>query len=96
MLVLTPTASAVIENLVSRADDPTSAGLRIESGAGGANQFAVAVTAAPLPGDQVIQAGGARVFLETGASLALDSKVLDAEVGEHGSVSFALAEQRTA
>lgn len=93
MLVLTPTASTVIENLVARTGDPQSAGLRIDSTADQAAQFAVAVMPAPLPGDQVIESGGARVFLETRASTALETKVLDAQVGEQGAVTFAIAEQ---
>ena len=93
MLVLTPTASTVIENLVARAADPQSAGLRIDSGNPQSTEFAVAVTPAPEPGDQVVESGGARVFLETNASLALDSKVLDAQVSEQGAVTFAIADQ---
>lgn len=93
MLVLTPTASTVIENLVARAADPQTAGLRIDSDADRANQFAVAVTPQPQPGDQVIEAGRARVFLESRASIALDAKILDAQVGEQGAVTFAIADQ---
>lgn len=93
MLVLTPTASAVIENLVARAADPQTAGLRIDSAADRDNEFAVAVTPQPHPGDQVIETGGARVFLESRASIVLDAKVLDAQVGEQGAVTFAIADQ---
>jgi len=93
MLVLTPTASTVIENLVARAGDPQSAGLRIDTTGESSTQFAVAVTPAPLPGDQVVESGGARVFLESTASMALQAKVLDAQVTEQGAVTFAIGDQ---
>lgn len=93
MLVLTPTASAVIENLVTRDADPERAGLRIDSSGPESTQFAVAVTPAPEPGDQVVESGGARVFLESNASVALDAKVLDAQVNEQGAVTFAIGDQ---
>lgn len=93
MLVLTETASTVIENLVAREADPQSAGLRIDSGGPDSTQFAVAVSASPEPGDQVVESGGARVFLENNASVALESKVLDAQVTEQGAVTFAIGDQ---
>lgn len=93
MLTLTPTASTVIENLVAREADPHSAGLRIESGGAQSTQFSVSVSAAPAPGDQVVEAGGARVFLENSASLALQQKVLDAQITEQGAVTFAIGDQ---
>ena len=94
MLTLTPTASTVIENLVSREADPQTAGLRIDSGGPQSTEFAVA--AEPQPGDQVVEAGAARVFLESNASVALDEKVLDAQVSEEGAVRFAIGDQAPA
>jgi Fe-S cluster assembly iron-binding protein IscA len=93
MLVLTQTASTVIENLVAREADPQHAGLRIDSAGPQSTEFAVAVTPAPQPGDQVVESGGVRVFLETNASVALESKVLDAQVTEQGAVTFAIGDQ---
>ncbi|WP_223158993.1 Fe-S cluster assembly protein HesB [Microcella alkalica] len=93
MLTLTPTASTVIESLVSRQADPQSAGLRID-GAGQRNEFAVTVEPAPLPGDHVVEAGSARVFLEQHASVALDDKILDAQVSDEGAVRFAIGDQQ--
>jgi len=93
MLVVTPTASTVIENLVARVADPNSAGLRIDSGGPQSTQFAVAVATEPHPGDQVVESAGARVFLEPKASVALEAKVLDAQVGDEGAVTFAIADQ---
>ncbi|MER3393718.1 MAG: NAD-dependent epimerase/dehydratase family protein, partial [Microcella pacifica] len=96
MLTLTPTASTVIENLVSREADPQTAGLRIDSGGPQSTEFAVAVAPEPQPGDQVVEAGAARVFLESNASVALDEKVLDAQVSEEGAVRFAIGDQAPA
>jgi iron-sulfur cluster assembly protein len=93
VLVVTPTASTVIENLVARVADPDSAGLRIDSGGPQSTQFEVAVAPAPEPGDHVVESAGARVFLEPNASEALESKVLDAQVGDEGAVTFAIADQ---
>lgn len=93
MLVLTPTASTVIENLVARAADPQTAGLRIDNEAAQPTQFAVAVTPAPQPGDAVVESGGARVFLGSTAAVALEAKVLDAQVSEQGAVTFAIGDQ---
>ena len=96
MLTLPPTASTVIENLVSREADPQTAGLRIDSGGPQSTEFAVAVAPEPQPGDQVVEAGAARVFLESNASVALDEKVLDAQVSEEGAVRFAIGDQAPA
>ncbi|WAB83557.1 Fe-S cluster assembly protein HesB [Microcella daejeonensis] len=93
MLTLTPTASTVIENLVAREGVPQTAGLRIDSGSPESMEFAVAVAPEPLPGDQIVEEGAARVFLEPNASAALDDKVLDAQVSEEGAVRFAIGEQ---
>ncbi|BAU32119.1 Fe-S cluster assembly iron-binding protein IscA [Microcella alkaliphila] len=93
MLTLTPTASTVIENLVAREADPGTAGLRIDSGGADSTQFAVSVAPAPVDGDQVVENGAARVFLEQNASVALADKVLDAQVAEDGNVRFAIGEQ---
>lgn len=95
MLELTPTASTVIETLVGRSADASSAGLRIDTGAA-PNQFAVAVAPAPQPGDEVVETAGARVFLESSVAEALQSKVLDAQVTEQGGVTFAIADQAAA
>lgn len=93
MLTLTPTASTVIETLVAREGAPETAGLRIDSGTPESTEFAVSVAGEPQPGDQVVEAGAARVLLEPNASAALDDKVLDAQVSEEGAVRFAIGEQ---
>jgi iron-sulfur cluster assembly protein len=53
------------------------------------------VTEGPEEGDQVVESGGARVFLESGAATALDDKTLDAEIDDKGDVSFLIGQQPT-
>ena len=51
------------------------------------------LTPSPEPDDQVVESAGARVFLEESAALALDDKVLDAQLDEGGAVRFAIGAQ---
>ena len=48
--------------------------------------------AGPVEKDQVIEAAGARVFVEPGA-VYLEDKVLDAQLDEHGKARFTLGVQ---
>ncbi|GAA3519324.1 hypothetical protein [Actinocatenispora rupis] len=101
MLALTENAVAVIRTLTEQTGDPTGAGLRIaadtvpddtaEAVPDDAHALTLAVTQAPESGDQVLDADGARLFLESGAAAYLDDKALDAEVDQNGNVSFAVA-----
>jgi Fe-S cluster assembly iron-binding protein IscA len=93
MLTLTESASTVVASIVDREPSATTGALRIAPGSAGANEFSVAVVPEPLPGDQVIESGGARVCLEPSAAVALDDKTLDAHVAESGAVTFALVAQ---
>ncbi len=102
MLALTENAVAVIKNLTEQPAVPDGAGLRIASGTMPADNNAVpedaraltlAVESTPQEGDQVLDAGGARLFLENGAAEYLDDKALDAGVDESGNVNFQVAQQ---
>lgn len=97
MLTLTDNATMIVSTLVSRRTSDAEAGLRIhttaETGADGAARFAVDVASAPESADAVIEASGARIFLEEQAAAALSDKVLDAAVDDHGAVSFAVLAQ---
>lgn len=93
MLTLTESASTVVASIVDREPSTTTGALRIAPGSAGGNEFNVAVVSEPLPGDQVIESGGARVCLEPSAAAALDDKTLDAQVNESGAVTFALVPQ---
>ena len=92
MLPLTETATTVVKTIVEQDPNTDAAGLRI-NGEPGAPNLTVAVVAAPEAGDSVVEADGARVFLEENASVALSDKVLDANVGENGAVNFAVIDQ---
>jgi iron-sulfur cluster assembly protein len=46
-----------------------------------------------MTGDQVLDAGGAKLFLDSAAAELLDDKSLDASVEEDGRVMFSIAEQ---
>ena len=93
MLVLTENATMVIEALVDRSDLPEGAGLRIASPQDGAADLSIAPAGAPEAGDRVVEAQGARVFVEAGAAAVLDDKVLDAERDEQGRVQFLVVAQ---
>ncbi|GAA3740735.1 iron-sulfur cluster biosynthesis family protein [Leifsonia bigeumensis] len=91
MLTLTENASTLIKNLADQTTVADAAGLRISAEADSAN-LSVDLTPEPEPTDQVIESAGARVFLEENAALALDDKVLDAQLDEAGAVRFAIGQ----
>jgi iron-sulfur cluster assembly protein len=94
MLTLTETASNVVKAIIEQSPDTENAGLRINSqGVDASAELGVAVVDAPEASDQVLEHDGARVFLDEGATVALADKVLDAQVGNDGSVSFAIGQQ---
>jgi len=91
MLTLTDNAVAVIRDLTSADEVPEGAGLRISSdpAAGG---LTLSLAPQPMMGDQVVDESGARLFLDTEASMLLDDKALDAAIDETGGVHFEVAE----
>ncbi len=96
MLVLTEAAAEVVKSITTAPQAPDGAGLRIASSAAEPeNPGALRVTAAAGPGenDQVIEVGGARVFVEPQAAAYLEDKVLDAELDEQGEAHFSLGIQ---
>lgn len=98
MLVLTESAAEVVKSVTSIPQAPEGAGLRIASSAKEPeNPSALEVTAAAGPdeNDQVVEAAGARVFLEPHAAAYLSDKVLDAQFDEQGRPHFSLGVQDT-
>jgi iron-sulfur cluster assembly protein len=96
MLVLTESAAEVVKSVTSMPQTPDGAGLRIASStAEPENPGALEVTAAAAPSenDQVVEAAGARVFLEPHAAAYLSDKVLDAQFDEQGRPHFSLGMQ---
>lgn len=93
MLTLTDTAVQVIRDLSSQGADSGDTGVRISSRTDSAGSLALSVVEGPEPSDQVIEAAGARVFLDPTAANVLDDKSLDADVDDQGSVAFLIVEQ---
>jgi iron-sulfur cluster assembly protein len=87
VLTLTDHAQDAVRTLTRDPQAPESAGLRIASGDEG---LELMVVAEPLPGDALIEDGGARVFVEAQAAQLLDEETLDAQV-EGDKVNFFLA-----
>jgi iron-sulfur cluster assembly protein len=100
MLVLTEAAAEVVKSVTSTPQAPEATGLRIASApdpgnSDWGNPNALQVTAVMGPGDddQVVEAAGARVYLEPQAAAYLEDKVLDAQVDEQGNAHFTVAVQ---
>lgn len=87
LLTLTDHAQTAVRTLTQDPEAPESAGLRIIPGAEGLELMLVAE---PVPGDVLIDEGGARVFVEPQAAQLLEEQTLDAQV-EEGQVNFFLA-----
>lgn len=92
MLTLTDNAQSVITGIVDGAQAPQTGGIRISQDAEGAG-LSVTVANAPEADDQVVEAAGAKVFLDPDAAIALDDKVLDASAQPDGRVDFAVGQQ---
>jgi Fe-S cluster assembly iron-binding protein IscA len=93
MLTLTDSAVSAIRTLTSQPELPGDTGLRIMSQGDGESSFQLALAEGPVAGDQVVEEGGARVFVEAAAAQVLDDKSLDAQVNEQGDLAFRIAEQ---
>jgi Fe-S cluster assembly iron-binding protein IscA len=88
VLEMTQTAIDVIKHIA-----PGDAGLRVyTAGAPDSQALQVEIAEAPRVDDQVVEAGGAQVFLEPRAADTLDDKVLDAVQDERG-VHFSVVHQ---
>jgi Fe-S cluster assembly iron-binding protein IscA len=92
MFQMTDTAAEAVKKIVAKVPQATDGGVRIRH-AGAETGYELSVAPAPEPQDTVISADGAKVFLDEKATVALDDRVLDAEVAQDGSVRFALAAQ---
>lgn len=98
MLMLTNQAVTAIRKLTDQPGMSEATGLRIASATDddGSQGFTLQVTDEQQPNDQVVEAEGAKVIMDTDAAAQLDDKALDAEIGEQGEVQFLLAMQGTA
>jgi iron-sulfur cluster assembly protein len=96
MLVLTEAAAEAVKSVTSNPQVPEGTGLRIAPAApdsDGPAGFQLTAALVPAEDDQVIEAAGARVFLEPQAAAYLEDKVLDAQVDEQGQARFSLGVQ---
>ncbi len=96
MLVLTEAAADVVKSVTSTSQAPQGAGLRIASATAepeSPGSLEITATSGPAADDQVVEADGARVFLEPFAAAYLQDKVLDARVDEQGNAHFTLGMQ---
>ncbi|MBW3606793.1 MAG: HesB/YadR/YfhF-family protein [Actinobacteria bacterium] len=91
MLTISPTATEAIRLLVENAEAPESAGIRIAAGepTEQGTPLELALVDSPEPGDEVIAADEATVFLEPQVAPYLADTILDAQVSE-GEIAFAL------
>ncbi len=94
MLVLTEAAAEVVKSVTDTPQAPDGTGLRITQEGQAAGSLQLAAAAEPGVGDQVVEASGARLFLDPQAAAYLEDKVLDAEVDTQGKVRFTLGMQR--
>jgi iron-sulfur cluster assembly protein len=88
MLTLTTSAVEAVDMLLhSSPEVPDDAGLRI--GSTGPSELTIELAAEPAPGDQVIEEGGARVFVDPDAAPLLENAQLEARQ-EGDQIAFGL------
>jgi Fe-S cluster assembly iron-binding protein IscA len=92
MLALTDNARHAVEDIAARAGLPEEGGLRIAESQAQAGNFELSLVAAPVDGDEVIEEGGARVFVEPTTAAILADQKLDAAPSPDGT-GFLLAPQ---
>ena len=93
MLTLTDNATDVVKTITQQTTETETAGLRISQQDSDPNSLGLTPVESPQPGDQVLEADGARVYLDATAAIALDNEVLDAQVDEAGTVQFGISNQ---
>jgi len=92
VLDLTPNATNVIKDLTTQPDIPQGSGLRIAPAPDGSGELQLSLQAEPVPGDQVIDTEGARVFLEPATADLLADQTLDAQVSDAGAGFYLTAQ----
>jgi Fe-S cluster assembly iron-binding protein IscA len=94
MLTITSNAAEAIRAIVESTDVSDDGGIRISIARqnGSEASLELALSPAPMEGDDVLELNGAHVFLDEMASVALDDKALDADM-EGGEISFGILEQ---
>jgi Fe-S cluster assembly iron-binding protein IscA len=80
--------------LTDQPQAPEGGGVRIATDPTVGN-LTLSLAATPAEDDTVLDADGARLFLDSSATALLDDKTLDAVTDPSGQVQFAFAEQPT-
>ena len=93
MLTLTEGAVSAILSLTAEPELPAQTGLRIMPEGEAGTSFQLVLTEGPATGDQVVEEGGARVFVAAAAAPVLADKALDAQVTDQGELAFMIADQ---
>ncbi|HLS14596.1 MAG TPA: iron-sulfur cluster biosynthesis family protein [Beutenbergiaceae bacterium] len=91
MLTLTDDAQTAIQAITADAGLPEGGGVRIALADGG-TELQMQLVPEPAEGDEVIEAGGARVFASEDASVMLSEQQLDAGQTDEGT-GFSLRPQ---
>ena len=94
MLTITSNAAEAIRAIVESTEVPDQGGIRISIAHqnGAQASLELAISPAPMEGDEVLEEEGAHVFLDELAAVALDDKSLDAEI-EGDQISFGIVER---
>ena len=94
MLTITSNAAEAIRAIVESTEVPDQGGIRISIAQqnGAQASLELAISPAPMEGDEVLEEEGAHVFLDELAAVALDDKSLDAEI-EGDQISFGIVER---
>lgn len=93
MLTLTADAVSAIRQITVRTGRSAGSGIRIWTSiteGNGVPALKIDIAEEPAPSDEIVEAEGARVFLDPDASTALSDKQLDATVRE-GRARFLIA-----
>jgi iron-sulfur cluster assembly protein len=93
MLTLTENATDVVKTITQKTTESDAAGIRISQQEADPAALGLTPVESPQPGDQILEADGARVFLDEAAASALNNEVLDAQVDESGTVQFGISTQ---
>lgn len=91
MLTLTENARTTVQDLTENAGLPETGGLRIAASSSDGG-FDLVLVAEPAPGDEIVEAGTTKVFLEPTAAAALADQQLDADPAE-ATTSFRVVPQ---
>ena len=95
MLTVTQNAVTEIRNFTDQPQAPEGGGVRIATDPTTVGNLTLSLAAMPAEDDTVLDADGARLFLDSSTTTLLEDKTLDAVTDPSGQVQFGLAEQPT-